>query len=156
MKDIVSEIFRILRPGGVCALSTWQASGWLSDIPLALATIPGTPPFPDPDTLSMALSHGARWHNTSYVEQQLAEHGFKDVKVEVLTSLAFVDDAAAYAEMLSPMVTWFTTVVWNSEDCERYGRLIKPTLLKYATEKYGENQRIEWEMAAILATALKP
>jgi len=33
---------------------------------------------------------------------------FKDVKVEVLDLMAFVDDAAAYAEMLSPMVTWFT------------------------------------------------
>jgi len=40
---IVTEIFGILRPRGICAFSTWQAAGWVLDIRAALATISGVP-----------------------------------------------------------------------------------------------------------------
>jgi hypothetical protein len=102
------------------------------------------------------VSHGAPWHHPSFVEQQLATHGFKDAKVEVTTSLASVDSPAAYAGLFSPMLAGFLTMLWSNEDCEKYGKLVKPAVLKYMTETYGEVQGIEWEMAAVIATARKP
>jgi len=155
-ESAVKEIARILRHGGVCAFSTWQKAGWGPDVQAVLATIPGAPPFPDAEVIMMALSGGARWHDPLFVEQRLAAHGFEDIDVGVVASLASVDDAAAYAELFTPMLARLASVVWSGEDCERYCGLMKPALLKYMTEKYGEGRRIEWEMVAIIATARKP
>ena len=155
--DIYIEIFRILRPEGICAFSTWQTVGWIPDVRAALATIPGAPPFPDDETFMSTLSRGAPWHRPAYVEEQLAVHGFKDDKVEVMTSLPSVDNPAVYAEMFSRMIVGFmASLIWSNEDREKYADSVKPALLGYMTKKYGEGQRIEWDMAAIVATARKP
>lgn len=152
----LNEIFRILRPGGICAFSTWKTAGWVPDVVAALATIPGAPPFPDTEKLMIGVNHGALWHHPSYVEQQLPAHGFEDAKVVTITSLASVDSPATYVEMFWRILTGMIYIFWSNEDREKYTGLAKPALLKYMTEKYGEGQRIEWEMTAILATARKP
>jgi len=155
--NTLTEISRILRPGGICAFSTWKATGYMPDIRAAVATIPGAPPFPKHDDFMTIMNRGALWHHPSYVEQQLAAHGFKDVKVEVMTSLPSIDSPAAYAELFSRTTMGFMApLIWSNEDREKYADLVKPALLEYMTKKYGEGLRIEWEMTAIVATGRKP
>lgn len=129
----------------------------MADIRAAVATIPGAPPFPEHDDFMKTMNRGALWHRPSYVEQQLAAHGFEDVKVEVMTSLPSIDSPAAYAELFSRVIVGFMApLIWSNEDREKYADLVKPALLEYTTEKYGEGQRIEWEVTAIVATGRKP
>jgi hypothetical protein len=58
--NIYAEIFRILRPAGICcAFSTWKTAGWIPDVRAGAATIPGAPLFPDDETFMTTLRRGA-------------------------------------------------------------------------------------------------
>jgi len=139
----------------MCALSTWETIGWVPDVRAALATITGAPPFPDAETFRGTMGKG-QWHLPEFVEQQLATHGFEEIEVEVVPSSSFIESAAFYAEQYSEMMVQLTTRFWNDEDRDKYGGLVKPALLKYLTEKYGEGKPFEMKMVAIIATARKP
>ncbi|KIM89194.1 hypothetical protein PILCRDRAFT_813107 [Piloderma croceum F 1598] len=116
----------------------------MPDIRAAVSTIPGAPPFPETDDFTTIMNLGAPSHHPSYVEQQLAAHSFKDIKVKAMTSLPSIDSPAAYAELfLRMMVGFMAPLIWSNEDCEKYADLVKPALLEYMTKKYGEGQHIE-------------
>jgi len=149
------ECFRMLKPGGICALSTWDTIGWIGDVRAAFATIPGAPPFPDVESWLASWGEGA-WHRATYVEQQLTAHGFVNVRVEIVPDTVTIPSPEQYYEVFSPMVQHIKTKFWSEDECERCGGSIKPALLKYLTDKYGEGRPVETNWAAILTTASKP
>lgn len=145
----------MLKPGGICAWSTWENNGWIEDIRAAFATLPGPPPFPDTKTFMESWGKG-EWYRTAYVEEQLVAHGFVDVKVESVPNTSTFGSPAEFCEVFSLMTGLITSKYWSAEERESCGGLIKPALLKYMTGKYGEGKPIDTHWVAILATARKP
>jgi hypothetical protein len=136
-------------------MTTWHTLGWVADVRAGFGTIPGAPPFPDADTFLKAMNTG-EWYNTEFVQQQLATHGFEDVKVEIVPTTTHIESAAVYVEQYLPMYLQFTAKFWSDEDREKYSGSAGPALLKYMTEKYGEGKAFELKMVAIVSTARKP
>jgi len=151
-----TECFRILKPGGVCGISTWDTLGWTPHVRGAIATITGAPPFPDDETFLRSMSDGKPWHRAEYVEQKLGDHGFQGIKVEIMANSYTMDSATYFVELFSGMSAQFTAKFWSEDDHARYGREVKPALMKYMTEKYPDDQAFELTMVAIIASARKP
>jgi len=151
----LEECFRILKPGGVCGISTWESVGWYTDFRAAMATIEGAPALPDDKTFIAATGKGA-WNQPLYVKEQLEARGFQTVEVNKASGFPRMDSPAEYTEGFLSMVPFMVSKFWSSEELERLRPMIKPAMLKYMTEKYGEGKEFEFEMKAIIATGRKP
>jgi hypothetical protein len=149
------ECFRILKSGGACALSTWETRGWVEDARAAIATIPGAPPFPDTETFVNAVDNGS-WNRPDFVREQLANHGFEDIKVEVVPNSVFFENVEVYMRQFSGIIPTVATEFWDEGDCAAYGPLVAPAVLEYLKGKYGVDEVFELKMVAIIATARKP
>jgi hypothetical protein len=152
---MVTECFRVLKPGGKCGVTTWVTAGWTPDVREALATITGAPPFPEDEIFMGSVGDGKPWYRAEYVQQKLEDHGFKDVKVDVVPDSSTIDNAAAFVDQFSGMVGWFISKFWSEDDRAKYGEEVKPALMKYMSEKYPDGQPIGLSMAAIIASARK-
>ncbi|KAI9803852.1 MAG: hypothetical protein M1825_001732 [Sarcosagium campestre] len=151
----LTECFRILKSGGVCALSTWEEISWVDEVREAIATIPDAPPFPETHDILRSWSTGD-WFRPGYVEKVLRQHGFVDVQVHSVPNTSSVGTAEKFAEVFTPMTTMATKSAWTDEQRERIASLIQPAIVKYLTDKYGEDKEINTKWVAILATGSKP
>ncbi|MCJ1468540.1 hypothetical protein MMC07_007169 [Pseudocyphellaria aurata] len=150
----LNECFRILQPSGICAFSTWDTVGWIPDVRAAFATLPGSPPFPDPETFHASIGKG-RWYEASFVAQKLAAVGFVDVKVEVVRQTSQTKDATEFCDIFETMLHHIKEQFWSEEERRRCGPLLPGALLTHLKDKYGDGV-IEMHWAAILATGRKP
>jgi hypothetical protein len=78
---LVTECFRMLRPGGTCALSTWQSVGWILEIRAVIDSIAGAPKLPETEELmaSMGKESGtvtgsSKATRSLYNEARVREH----------------------------------------------------------------------------------
>ena len=144
----------MLKPGGVCAISTWATVGWMADMRAAFATLSCPPRLPDTKTFMESWGKGA-WYDSEFVQQQLTTHGFIDVKVEVIQHKSTAKNGDEFGNAFSTMIKQIIHRYWNEKEREMYEGSIKGALLEYFAGKYGENEiELEWE--AILATGRKP
>lgn len=143
----------MLRPGGICALSSWETVGWVPIVRAAFATLPGPPPFPDTEAMLSSFGPGS-WHRTKHAEEQLRAHGFVEVNVQIARNKMAVKNAAEFVEIFKMMVPLITSKFWSEQERERCGGLINGALMDYLTRKYGKGP-IQLDWAAILATGLK-
>ena len=151
-----AECFRILKPGGACGLTTWVTAGWTPDVREALATLTGAPPFPEDEVFLRSVGDGKPWHHPEYVKRKLEDHGFEDIKVEVVPDSSLIDNTAAFVDQFSGMLGWFTSKFWSEEDRAKYGGEVKRVLMKHMSQKYPDGQAVELTMVAIIASARKP
>jgi hypothetical protein len=128
----------------------------MPDVCKAVATVTGAPPFPDHQTLLRSMGDGKPWYHAQYLKQKLQDHGFEDIKAEIMPDSFIIDNAAAFVELFSGMSEQFISQCWSEDDCARYGVEIKPALMKYMTEKYPDGQAFDLTMVAIVASARKP
>lgn len=145
----------MLKPGGIAAFSTWNSVGWYPDIRAAFATLPGSPPVPDAETLISSWGKGA-WHKAEFVKGQLTAHGFVDVKVRIERYTWREKSPASFCETFRTMAKCITSAFWNEAERKKCEGLVEGALLKYLVEKYGKDSEIEMNWAAILATGRKP
>lgn len=129
--------------------------GWREELAAALATIPGAPPFPTSEEFMLKMSPGPWWLE-SYVQEQLATHGFQSIAVETFPCPFTLKSPAAYVEEYGGMMTGITGQGWGPEKMKEYGGDVKGVLLKYLTEKYGEGKPFTVNMEAIVANSRKP
>jgi hypothetical protein len=149
------ECFRILRPGGVCGITTWLSLGWPEDVRAAIANIPGAPAIPDATTFLAALTND--WRLPEYVEEQLTAHGFKDIEVVVSPNSTPMESPAVFvAQYTDIFLQYISSKFWTAQDLEKYGPSLAPALEKHLTEKYGEGKSFKLEMIAIVGTCRKP
>ena len=145
----------MLKPGGICALSTWKTLGWIPYFRVAIDTIPGAPKFPETEVFMTSLGKGD-WHRAAYAEHELRRHGFQNIELEVKAFVFPIESPAAFAELFSAAVMQFTLKFWNEEERDKYGDLVKPALRQHLSEKFGEGNVVEFLMTSILASACKP
>lgn len=68
----------------------------------------------------------------------------------------FLRNAAIFASQFSGPAAQFISKFWSEEDRAKYSDMVGSALLKYVTEKYGEDKPFEPNMMAILAIGRNP
>jgi len=150
----IQECHRMLRPGGVLGVSTWQKIGWLPDIRAAFATTTDLPPFPSDDRVMKASSSDGHWDDAKWVEKNLADHGFDDVNVQVVPRQSRLENVDEFMMLLPGTVGLIINKFWTAEEKQKCTTVCNETVKKYMRGKYGSGA-VVWDWVAILATARK-
>eukprot|EP01121_Diplochlamys_sp_Union-15-3_P018320 TRINITY_DN6647_c0_g1_i1.p1 TRINITY_DN6647_c0_g1~~TRINITY_DN6647_c0_g1_i1.p1 ORF type:complete len:284 (-),score=45.01 TRINITY_DN6647_c0_g1_i1:35-886(-) len=151
----LNECFRILKPGGVCAFTTWQYVGWFDEVRSALNDNPEFPPVPDIEVWMKSLGNGD-WHRVDFVKQVLSTHGFNDIKVNVISNNTVIHNPEEFADTFSVFLGHFLHTFWSESDCQKHKPNLRACLLNYTTKKYGAGKSFDIKMEAIVSTCRKP
>ncbi|KAK5453437.1 hypothetical protein LTS15_006622 [Exophiala xenobiotica] len=135
-KKGMGECYRMLRPGGTLAMTSWEVVGWMPDVRAAMASDPELPGMPPDDQLRKAFSSGAKWDEEPWVRGFVSEMGFVDVGVEKGVFMLLVNTQ------------------WTEEQKEKYRDRAKDVIEKYMADKYGEGE-IQWDWVALMTIAKK-
>ncbi|KAG8857600.1 hypothetical protein FRB96_005618 [Tulasnella sp. 330] len=144
----LKESARILKPGGTVGFTTWNHQEWFDSLRLAVSRVPGAPPMPE---ITALWRKTGMWDDPSWVEQQLVELGFSDLKVQLLDYKVNMGSPKEFVAGASPMISQLTRG-WASGKAS----LLPVELEKALEEKYGGDGPFEQRMVAIIASAKKP
>ncbi|KAL8718232.1 MAG: hypothetical protein Q9225_004604 [Loekoesia sp. 1 TL-2023] len=154
----LSECFRILKPGGICAFTTWQHVDWITDVRGAFATLPGPPPFPD--DLAMYRSWGqGDWHSTDWIRSHIQKskiYHFTNIEIESVGKDPVMESSAMFVDAFSVMIPMILKKFWSEQDRKEKGEMAVPALLKYMNEKYGDGKEVKMHWVANVVTMEKP
>ncbi|KAG8886376.1 hypothetical protein FRB97_004911 [Tulasnella sp. 331] len=145
---ICVESARILKPGGTVGFTTWNHQEWFDSLRLAVSRVPGAPPMPE---ITALWRKTGMWDDPPWVEQQLVELGFSDLKVQLLDYKVNMGSPKEFVAGASPMISQLTRG-WASGKAS----LLPVELEKALEEKYGGDGPFEQRMVAIIASAKKP
>ncbi|KAL9002550.1 MAG: hypothetical protein Q9188_004529 [Gyalolechia gomerana] len=151
----LAECFRILRPGGTCAFTTWQHVAWIDDVRAAFATLPGPPPFPKDLTMYRSWGKGD-WHSIDWIRSRLQYFEFTEIQVEEVGKDLVIDSPAMFVDTFSVMVPMMLKKFWSEKDQREKGAMAVPALLAYMNEKYGEGREVRMHWVANVVTMRKP
>ncbi|KAJ5758732.1 hypothetical protein N7520_005888, partial [Penicillium odoratum] len=150
----LDESIRILQPGGTIAFATWIQPGWISAAGEAIATMPNNLPWPTAEEFLGMLGNG-QWNSVTWIECQLRDRGFHDIKVKAVTRHNSLS-VAEFVEMVMFMMPLMIETFWSKEMREENKNNVQPALEKYLASVYGEDGEVPGEWVAILSTAQKP
>ncbi|KIW93576.1 uncharacterized protein Z519_06181 [Cladophialophora bantiana CBS 173.52] len=149
----MTEIYRILQPGGILAMSSWMKLGWADDMKAAFATDPEVPTFPSVGELLKIINSNGLWSDSAWIKDNVTESGFVDVHVREVphTSVSGVDQ---FTHLMTGMVGMIQQKTWTAEQREKYKDRATNAVVSYMKQKYGDGE-IRWDWVAILTTAKK-
>lgn len=157
----VVECYRILKPGGICAFTTWAHVDWIADVRGAFATIPGHPPFPDDIVMYRSWGQGD-WHSPDWIFDHLScpqknqTYDFVDIDVEAVGKDLVMDSPAMFVDTFSVMVPVILKRFWTEQQRRELGDMVIPALLRYMEERYGKDKLVRMRWVANVVTARKP
>lgn len=154
-RTALREIHRMLRPGGLVAMSTWDEGGWLPDVRAALASDPTLPRGPSAKELLETFSPESDWSEPRWIEGVLQEFGFDDIQITTKQRTSELDGVDEFKLTVPNTLGNIIAKCWSPEQAATHGERAKETLIRYTKEKYGDGQ-IRWDWAAHLMTAKKP
>lgn len=96
-----------------------------------------------------------KWNSVSWIESQLKQRGFVDIKVNADTKAMSVP-VPELVEMTTMMLPMITRSFWTDRQREESEHKVRPALEEYLRNLYGENGDVPMEWTAILSTARKP
>jgi len=171
----VADSIRVLKPGGVLALTTWHEfnAGWSPDVRSAFASLPfDVPalPFPAP----MQMSRDGHWGDVNWVRRMLEEFdssaggaaaqqesassagcALEDVRVDVVSAIERVDSAAEFVDRYGMVLALTVNSTWP-EDTRAAHPLdeVKHLVCEHLEQKHsGRPWDLTW--TAVVATARK-
>jgi ubiquinone/menaquinone biosynthesis C-methylase UbiE len=150
----MSEIHRMLRPGGMVAMSSWAKVGWVADVREAFATDPEIPALPVDERLRKMFSEDGEWDDAAWIEEVLPSFGFVDVQTKLVPSTSVLSDTAECAHMVKGILSMIMSKYWSEEQRSDFGDRAKAVVTRYMEEKYGDGE-IEWQWEAVLTMAKK-
>ncbi|KAL8819587.1 MAG: hypothetical protein Q9223_002006 [Gallowayella weberi] len=154
----LKECLRILRPGGICAFTTWTHVDWVGIVRAAFATLPDPPVFPTDEEMYRSWGVGD-WWDPDWILTHLQDKGtydFEDVEIEVLHKDLKMESSAIFVDTFSVMIPYILSKFWSEEVRKERGQEAVDCLLKYMNNKYGEGREVEMHWVANLVTARKP
>ncbi len=153
-KKGLSECYRMLRPGGTLAMTSWEKVGWMPDMRAAMASDPELPAMPPDDQLRKAFSStdGAKWDEAPWVQDFVSDIGFVDVRVEKVHHRSSLTNVTEFMGMIQGVFMLLINTQWTEEQKEKYRDRAKNVIEKYMVDKYGEGE-IQWDWVAIMTTA---
>ncbi|KAI5210131.1 S-adenosyl-L-methionine-dependent methyltransferase [Aureobasidium subglaciale] len=111
----LAESYRVLKPDGVMACSSWHKMMWMENLVIAVEralaplkkAVPVMPLLP------------TEWSTAGGVKEQLANAGFKDIQIEYVEAPIIIPDVEAWSHSYiasgNPAVTWITDVLDAAE-----------------------------------------
>ncbi|KAJ4412850.1 hypothetical protein N0V82_008701 [Gnomoniopsis sp. IMI 355080] len=157
-RSTVRECFRMLKPSGTFATSTWLVEGWVPDTrdAIAAANLPGNPPWPQSsDELVAAWAMGP-WHSPAFVESMYRAAGYVDVKTDVVTRHIEMHDADDFNFIFRAFVRVVTDVYWTQKQREECLPLVPAAFKQFLESKYGVGKGFTVERTSIMASGRKP
>ncbi|KAL8705800.1 MAG: hypothetical protein Q9201_001087 [Fulgogasparrea decipioides] len=159
LNSSVDQCFRILKPGGICAFTTWAHVGWIAELRAAIATLPGPPPFPDDLTMKRSWGDGGDWHSADWIRSHLSDsqkYNFIDIDVETVEMDPEIESPAVFVDTFSVMVPVLLKRFWSEQERKEKGDMVLPALLKHMNERYGEGKPLRMRWVANVVTAVRP
>ncbi|PLB33453.1 gliotoxin thiomethyltransferase [Aspergillus candidus] len=148
----MNECFRILKPGGTLAISTWQSTDWLTLIESAIMTIPDNLPFPSTKEFFALYSRG--WHSKSYVRAQLETAGFRHVQTTSVNKQISLP-ISEFMEVVMSIVPVVAIRFWTQEQRTRYQGDVPGVVRRYLEGRFGVLGLVVLEPWALVTTGLK-
>ncbi|KAK2043976.1 HET-domain-containing protein [Colletotrichum somersetense] len=130
--DIMVQCYRVIKPGGTLATSTWVTEGWVPNIRDAVASLglPGQPPVSWPQS-SMELTSlwgpGA-WHSPTFVKSMFTAAGFVDVEVEIVTKWVPFSSADQWCTVYQAFMHGVVERFWTKEQKDKLKGELMPTI----------------------------
>ncbi|KAJ9627354.1 hypothetical protein H2204_009765 [Knufia peltigerae] len=153
-KKGLDECRRMLKPGGVLAMNSWESVGWMSDIRDALATDPTLPPVPSDEEMLKTFSSDGNWNDREWISDFVSRNGFVNVEI---TPIPHQTSLAGVTELMSLFQGFIMLLIkkeWSDEEKESFKKRARVAIEKYMTEKYGDGE-IKWNWVALMITAKK-
>lgn len=153
------ECYRVTKPGGTVATSTWVTEGWIPDTRDAVAglALPGQQPVAWPQSsieLTSLWGPGA-WESPSFVKSMFKAAGFVDVEVDVVTKWVAFSSVDKWCTVFQAFMYGVMERFWTKAQREGLKAQLMPTLRKHMEEKY-QGRPFEVERTVLLARGRKP
>ncbi|KIW69301.1 hypothetical protein PV04_05183 [Phialophora macrospora] len=150
----LKECHRILRPGGVLGVSSWQVVPWSADYRAGMARDTSLPSFPTEEQLLYAFSTTPeRWDSVDAGRAHLQECGFTAIEaaaVENTTTMSLEE----VETMLPFSLDMMTQKFWTREEVDRFRQAAARAIVDYLKEKYGGGP-VVWKWVALVASGRK-
>ncbi|PYH78665.1 S-adenosyl-L-methionine-dependent methyltransferase [Aspergillus uvarum CBS 121591] len=150
----LNDTLRILKPGGVLTISTWQKTEWLPVLEAAVRTIPADAALPFPTTKEFMSCMNPGWDDEAYVRGRLEEAGF--VRVHTTTiSKEFHTSTADLYKIAAPVIPIIVSKWWSAAQREAHEAAILPALERYLEKTYGATGLVPQRWTAVFAKGEK-
>ncbi|KAI4212654.1 MAG: hypothetical protein LQ349_009341 [Xanthoria aureola] len=169
----LNECHRTLKPGGICAFSTWSSVSWINIVRSAFATLPGPPPFPT--DLEMYRSWGVGdWHSPDWIRSYLTSPSslttpspplpasvsaptfhWQDVEIESVEKEIVMGSSERFVDTFSTMVPMILKKFWSERERKEVGDMAVPRLLEWMEGEYGKGKEVRMRWVANLVVARK-
>lgn len=160
-RALLSETARVLRRGGLAAITVWKSVGWYEPTTAALALIPGGPALPSLEKFSSLFlktkeSEDECWVDPAFFEARIREAGFGEINTVLQKNVTRHGNAEQYAKVFAPMsFTMLNNLPWSEEEKRLVKANLEQALVKVAQDKFGEGEvSLEWEAWCITAKKL--
>ncbi|KAL0931229.1 coq5 family [Colletotrichum truncatum] len=155
----LSELNRVLKPGGRISCSTWAVEGWVAITREAVAelSLPGQQPVPWPQKslhLTRLWSPGA-WDDEYFTYAMLNCAGFEKIDTKIITKYIPFQSAEHFCTVLGAYEIAIVERYWNQEQKCKLLPKLRPTLIEYLTNKYNKKQ-FEMERSVVISCGTKP
>ncbi|KAK2051618.1 S-adenosyl-L-methionine-dependent methyltransferase [Colletotrichum caudatum] len=153
------ECYRVIKPGGTLATSTWVTEGWVPDTRDAVASLglPGQPPVSWPQS-SMELTSlwgpGA-WHSPTFLKSMFRAAGFVDIKVEIVTNCVPFSSANQWCTVFQAFMQGVLERFWTKEQRDKLKGKLMPTIKAFLEKRY-QRKPLENKRTILLVRGRKP
>ncbi|KAL0936989.1 uncharacterized protein CTRU02_209205 [Colletotrichum truncatum] len=155
----MAECYRVTKPGGTFATSTWVIEGWVPDTRDAVASLslPGQQSvcWPQNSAELTNLWGPGCWESPSFVRSMFTAAGFVDVEVEVVTKWVNFQNADEWCTVFQAFMHGVVERFWTMEQKEKLKGKLMPTLRAFLERKY-QGGPFSVERTVLLARGRKP
>ncbi|RAL16443.1 gliotoxin thiomethyltransferase [Aspergillus homomorphus CBS 101889] len=148
----MNESYRILKPDGALAISTWKNPTWISLLRSAILGMSADLSFPT--TEEFLAMHNEGWDAESFVKTEFEKAGFKEVKVTTVTEQVQIP-ISPFLELSRSMLDLVIEKSWTQDQRKQYGAEAPGALQRFLEERFGVDGLITMEPSAVLALGTK-
>jgi hypothetical protein len=156
-RSCLTEIFRVLSPGGINAFTHWASAGSYELIGKAieeLSTDNEKPPFPSWSEFYaiFSLDKAEKWYDIDYVVAETEKAGFVDIRKTLYKTQTKHKDAQECWDSFQGITKIIVQSFWNTEQKEKWYPNLEGAMIKVLEKEYGPGVvTIDWSAWVIIS-----